>query len=171
MIARFLPLVGTGSLIALVTLLGVKTVEVSKLELVQPETAPKPNTATPETAQARVIQKPAAYYSAITDRPLFEPSRRPYVPETAVHAPEPEPELVPKAPIIVAPQEIPAPTITLQGIMAGDEQNNALIGINGGAPTWVPQGGSVANWILTEVGNDWIEISRDARSIRVDLYK
>lgn len=169
MIVRLLPLIGTGSLIAIVALLGMKAAEVSQIKVTSPETTPKQNVPTASTHPTQITQRPAVYYAAITERPVFDPSRRPYVPEAV--APEPVPEPVEEAPEPSQPKELPPPELTLQGIITRDERTAALIGINGEAPSWVAQGDPVADWTLNDIGNDWIEISRGARIIRVDMYK
>lgn len=169
MIARLFPLIGTGSLIAIVALLGMKAAEVSQIMITSPETALKQDVPTASASPTQVTQRPAVYYAAITERPVFDPSRRPYTPEAVASEPVPEP--VEEAPEPSQPQEVPPPELTLQGIITRDEQTAALIGINGETPSWIAQGDPVADWTLNNIGNDWIEISRDARIIRVDMYK
>lgn len=169
MIARLLPLIGTGILIAIVALLGMRAAEVSQIKITSPETVHERDVPTSSAPQTRATQRPAVYYAAITERPVFDPSRRPYVPVAV--APEPVPEPVEEAPEPSQPKEVPPPELTLQGIITRDERTAALIGINGEVPSWVTQGDPVADWTLNDIGNDWIEISRDARIIRMDMYK
>ncbi|WP_457645940.1 hypothetical protein [Profundibacter sp.] len=171
MIARLLPLVGTSLLIALVAMLGLKVFQNIRTKPVQNTVSvPVPqNIPASSSATAPVTNRPAVYYAAITERPLFDPTRRPYAPEQV--AVEPEVDEVPKAPTPEPEQETPPPSISLQGIMTRDNKKAALIGINDGDSVWVLQGDPVADWTLSNIGNDWIEISRDARNIRVDMYK
>lgn len=172
MISRLLPLLGTASLIAVVAMLGAKALEVSRVELQQPATLETTQNSVPISDSAQIVTRPAIYYAAITDRPLFEPDRRPYVAEPQTPPPEPEPLAVPiiEEPEPVVQVEAPPPTLSLQGIMTRDNKNAALIGIDGADPEWMAQGEPISTWVLSEIGNDWIEISRDARRIRVDMY-
>lgn len=170
MITRLLPLCGTGILIAIVALLGIKAAEVSKIKLAYPEAAPAQDAPTTQAQSAKIIQRPDVYYAAITERPVFDPSRRPYVPKVAATETAPKPAVETPKPVAQA-VETPPPEVNFQGIITRDERTAALIGLNGEAPAWVAQGDPIAGWTLSDIGNDWIEISRDARSIRVDMYK
>ena len=169
MITRLFPWIGTGSLVALVAVLGLKAMDVWQTKPARPVAISVPDIAAPTATPDQLVQRPAVYYAAITERPLFEPSRRPYTPETKTLPPEPEPVIETAKPD--EPTEQPPPAITLQGIMAGDERNTALVGVNGGSPVWVSKGDPVADWTVSNIGNDWIEISRKSRSIQVDMYK
>lgn len=173
MIARLFPLIGTGSLIALVGLLGFKAHEASQTKIASPKIASTQNVLTPSASPTQLIQRPAVYYATITNRPVFAPSRRPYVPEIIAPKPVsmPAPESVEEAPKPAQQIEIAPPEVVLQGVIARDERTAALIGINGESPAWVGQGDQVAGWTLSDIGSDWIEISREARSIRVGMYK
>lgn len=170
MIARLLPLIGTGILAATVTLLGVKMAHLSKIKHVYSEATLTQATPTSPAQTTQVTQRPDAYYAAITERPVFSPLRRPYVPKVVTSAPISKPVLVVSKPVVQA-AEAPPPEVTFQGVITRDERTAALIGLNGEAPTWVVQGDAIAGWTLSNIGNDWIEISRAARSIRVDMYK
>lgn len=170
MIARLLPLIGTGILIAITALLGIKAAEVSKRRPANSVATLTQDAPAPQTQTAHIAQRPDAYYAAITERPVFAPLRRPYVPKVAASEPAPKPAVEVPKPVAQAIEARP-PEVTFQGIITRDERKAALIGLDGEAPAWVAQGDSIAGWTLSNIGNDWIEISRDARSIRVDMYK
>jgi len=172
MIRRLLPFIGTGSLLLLLVVLGRKAVEVYHAQPVIetiPEQVLEESVQTAQVRQLQITTRPAVYYAAITDRPLFEPGRRPYVEQAA--APEQMPEPVAEPPAPVQATELPAPELSLQGVMMIDNNTVALIAINGGIPDWVSKGDPVDDWTLSEIGSDWVEISRDARRIRVEMYK
>lgn len=171
MIKRLFPLIGTSSLLFAVAMLGWKMAEVYKTKpvFVSKTAVDAPQTPAMAATRVQVPQRPAIYYAAITDRPLFEPSRRPYTQEET--APEPKPDPVVEAPTPTAPAELPPPELILQGVMTLNDNVAALIGINGETPEWVSKGDPVSDWTLSEVGSDWIEISRKARHIRVEMYK
>lgn len=171
MIGRLLPLIGTGSLMVTVALLGQKAAETyqGQRAFVAETTMPTNKAPTNTLAPTQVAQRPVVYYAAITDRPLFEPTRRPFMREEAV--PEFTAEPVDEAPAPAAPTELPPPELTLQGVMTMDNNTVALIGINGDIPAWVSKGDTVSGWSLSKIGSDWVEISREARRIRVEMYK
>ena len=171
MIKRLFPLIGTSSLLFVVAMLGWKMAEVYKAKpaFVSEMAVGAPQTPAMAAIRAQAPQRPAIYYAAITDRPLFEPSRRPYIQQEI--APEPTPDPVAEAPTPTAPEELPPPELTLQGVMTLNDSVAALIGINGETPEWVSIGDPISDWTLSEVGSDWIEISRKARHIRVEMYK
>ena len=171
MIARLLPLVGTASLLAVLMLLGMQASKVYQTKLTHPEPAAPIDMPTEKSAPNLTAARPAVYYNAITQRPLFEPSRRPYVQKIEPPEPEPTPESVVKTPEPAPEKETPPPGVLLQGVIADKERNAALISVNGQEPSWVTQGQDIQGWTLNAIGNDWIEISRQARIIRVDMYK
>lgn len=114
--------------------------------------------------------RPDIYFAAITDRPVFEQSRRPI--ESAPVADE-EPS-VPESEPVVTPEpegKIPEPNIVLLGVLTGGARNSALIALNGAEPEWVRQSAEVAGWILTTIESDAIELNEADRSLRIDLYR
>jgi hypothetical protein len=172
MISRLLPFIGTGGLLLLLAWLGVKAVEVYQAQptyVAIPELSPTEIEKTAPVTQLQVTTRPEVYYAAITDRPLFEPGRRPFIGKTT--APEQVPEPVAEPPATAEPKELPPPVLSLQGVMTIDNNTVALIAINGSIPDWVSKGDPVSDWTLSEIGSDWVEISRKSRRIRVEMYK
>ncbi|NSX56914.1 hypothetical protein [Parasulfitobacter algicola] len=111
--------------------------------------------------------RPDVYYAAITERPLFEPGRRPFV--IALETPDTTPQNIAPQP---QPQEWEeAPEIALLGVMQLSEQPSALLSINNQPPTWHMAGAIVAGWTLNEIENNWIELTRETRRLRVDMYQ
>ncbi|HHI70476.1 MAG TPA: hypothetical protein ENJ91_05690 [Rhodobacteraceae bacterium] len=172
MIARVLPFAGTAILGSAVVILGIKALDVFRVE---------PTIETPvedsfagaseshRESQQAMARRPEVFYAAITERPLFDPSRRPFVLQETTPAPQdPVPVAVePEKP----PEELPPPQIVLQGVITKNDRNSALIGIDGKPSVWVSEGDFVDGWKINEIGSDWIEISQKARNLRVEMYK
>lgn len=109
------------------------------------------------------------YYTAITDRPLFEATRRPVSQEAA---PEPEPEVeVEEVTAPAAPTEIPAPDIRLLGVLTGGARSSALISLAGDDPQWLGEGAQVDGWALSEIAPDHVLLTEKQRELRVELYQ
>ena len=105
------------------------------------------------------------YYDAVTDRPLFSETRRPRDAE----APELEP--VPAPVVTQTPEPPPAPPdITMHGVITTSDQSSALLGIDGAAPEWIALNTDISGWVLTEIGPDWVRITRDSQTLKVEMY-
>ena len=118
----------------------------------------------PDTRQpsASPIRRSDVYYQAITDRPIFSETRRPFTPEQA-----------PPEPVSESPQkttEAP-PLVRLLGVMSGAEQTRVLVSVDGNTPIWLSQGEKIGAWTISETGTDWFEIASGEQSIRLDLYE
>jgi len=111
--------------------------------------------------------RPELYYAAITNRPVFEPSRRPvYVSPEQV---EPESQVVN---IATADDGLsPFPAVELLGVIRSSDSRSALLSIDGGAALWIKEGEMVVGWQLNRVSNEQVEFVRDSEREIVDLYK
>ena len=108
--------------------------------------------------------RPAIYYEAITDRPLFAPDRRPFTPVIIAPAPpssEPEPEPIPELP----------PELVLMGTMGTAQNPIALIEHDGASAEWAAVGTDFEGWALTDIGPDWIVISDGTTDLRLDMFQ
>ncbi|MBO6924185.1 MAG: hypothetical protein JJ859_18385 [Roseicyclus sp.] len=161
------PAVGTGAMLAMVA--GLSAVVFS----IDPEQAPAlpsnvrelaPAVDAPAGAFAAPRPRNAIYYAAITDRPLFAPTRRPDVMD-APPGPEAEPE--PDREIAFAP---PPPQVRLLGVLQTGTSASALLSIEGGAPVWVPEGADIEGWRMSEVSATSVVLTADDRSLRLEMY-
>lgn len=108
-----------------------------------------------------------AYYTAITDRPLFEQSRRP-VTAVVESVEEVESEIV-ETP---APQaEIPTPDVQLLGVLAGGARTAALLSYDAEPPRWHSHGEIINGWTLSEIQADHVVFTENERELRVELYQ
>lgn len=117
------------------------------------------------TKQAAPRMRSEVYYAAITERPLFAATRRPFVAETVT---------VEETPILEEPPAPDAeilPAVVLFGLMGGTDMRQALISVEGAQPEWISVGDKLGPWTLTDAGSDWLELSFDAQKIRLELYE
>ncbi|WP_208353083.1 hypothetical protein [Pseudaestuariivita rosea] len=166
---RFLPYIGTIFLAIMAIGLSWRAVQVISADAptLQPNNIDISAEATEQNPLSLPSSRPDVYYTAILERPLFEPGRRPFV-ETSetpatpqqVAAPDPSPEELDEAPNII-----------LLGVMQLSEDPSALLSINNAAPEWHRTGQTLAGWQLTEIENTWIELTRETRRLRVDMYR
>lgn len=109
------------------------------------------------SAQADPAPQPRT--SAMLDRPLFSPSRRPPPP--------------PPAPLEAPAMPNPAssrPDLTLSGVIAGGGGGVALVRRpQDGAPTRLALGGEVDGWTLAVIRPRAIVLRRDGRDVTVEL--
>lgn len=110
-----------------------------------------------------------AYYTAITDRPLFQESRRPLRTEA-------EPEIVaevedaaPSAP--ATPTERPVPDVRLLGVLAGGARTAALLSLAGDDPEWHSLDTVIEGWTLAEIAATHVVFTEKEREHRVELYQ
>jgi hypothetical protein len=118
-------------------------------------TAAAPTTvpAGPPAGPAKFQPPPARQFDEISDRPLFFPSRRPFV---APAAPEDQ----------AAPAEAAA-KIELIGVLLTDQQRAALVQPEGQpAAHWVHEQQTVAGWLVEEIAADRIRV-RDGDHVAV----
>ena len=96
---------------------------------------------------------PITVYPAITDHPLFYPTRMPYAaPKTPAPAP-------------AAPELIPLHNYTLIGIILSQGVRMALLRPNAGGPTiFAKEGQSVEGWALNEIRHDRLHFTNAGAS-------
>lgn len=110
-----------------------------------------------------------AFYTAITDRPLFHESRRPIAPETETVA-EPAVENIETE----APAPLPQatlPDVRLLGVLSGGTRTAALLSIAGDDPQWQSVGTEISGWTLKEIAADHVVFTEQERAHRVELYQ
>lgn len=94
-------------------------------------------------------------YSAIVDRPLFDPTRHRYIPP-----PPPPPAPVPK-PAPVAPPP-PAPLrVALVGVVTGGDRPIALLRGNDGQVLRLTKGESIDGWLIVAIADRSVDIERN----------
>ena len=165
MMRALLPFAGTFLLAALAALFGAALLRGSDQAqpmAERPDIAEIPNAG--EATLALPQPRPPVYYAAITDRPLFAPGRRPGVEEAA-----PEPVAAPVETPMPEPDATP-PDLRLLGTLDTARRQSALVALYGGEPRWVPVGDTIDGWTLSDVGADWIELSLNSRTVRLELY-
>lgn len=169
MIGRLLPVLGTLTLLATTYVSGQYALGIYR-EHLSPDAAvrdaePLENQRQPASASLPK-PRPDIYYAAITDRPIFEPTRRP-----VTMAPTPvevEPETIEVAP--TSSDRPPLPVVELLGVIRSSESGSALLSIDGGAALWFKEGATISGWRLNKVLDEQIEFVRDSESEIVDLY-
>lgn len=119
-----------------------------------------------QTKTAIATPRPDAYYAAITERPLFEITRRPIRPQEELPEPEqvaaPEPE----------PEEKPLfPDVILMGVLMTGDTPRALLAVAGDNANWMRQGQKLAGWTVTKIAADHVEFENDEEVVWIDLYK
>jgi len=167
------PYFGSASLLALVAALGFAV----SVQLGRPQ-----GTLNAEIADPTVVEtdgagftlpsaRPAVFYDAITDRPLFSPERRPRTAEPMV---EPEAPVVteePEVPEMAAAPSLEPPNLRLMGVMTIDGTAAALVQLSDAPAEWVKVGQSLGGWDLKDIGPDWITLTHEETETRVDMYR
>lgn len=168
---QVLPLLGTGALLVAAgyTAFTATQQDTTTIPLIGTQVG---DTTTDQSARQISLVPNArdnAFYTAITDRPLFQESRRPIAPQIE-EAEEPEAEApVPTAPTVLP--QAPPPNVRLLGVLAGGARTAALLSISGDDPQWQNIGSDVAGWTLDQIAADHIVLTEQERAHRVELYQ
>ena len=125
--------------------------------------APQVTAAAPPSPEVDWTYQPTAFepparqeLDIIAARPLFSPSRRPFVADTAE-------EVVPAA-------AAPLPPLELIGVLLTDRQQTALIRpLNGGEPAWVREDDAMAGWRIEKIERHRVHLRAGERVEVVDL--
>jgi hypothetical protein len=108
----------------------------------------------------------------ILNRPLFEPSRRPFTSEEpAVSEPVLDEVADPTEDVFVEVSLQLPPEISLQGLLIRDGQPLALLSVSGADYDWYAVGSEFDGWVLNRVEADSVEIGQGDEVIRVELYQ
>ena len=112
----------------------------------QVNAAPPPSVGLDWSLEPTVFEPPPREtLDIITARPLFSPSRRPFV---AAQAPEAAP-----------PTRDAPPPLELIGVLLTDKQRNALIRpLDGNGPRWLREGEAMAGWRVEAVGRSRVHL-------------
>jgi len=169
---KFFPLPSTLLLSGALILLGYGYVRTpQKIPPQSPaEMTPEPLATSGENLIFARSYKPAVYYQAITERPIFSAERRPIsqtpveIIETVVTESEPV-EVLPE------PQPIIQINFTLHGTMVLNGNNMALVGVDEASPVWVKQNALISGWTLREVTPKLVKLHRDSDIIELFLYE
>ena len=109
--------------------------------------------------------RPAVYYEATTQRPLFAPTRRPVMAIIdAVEAADHEPR---------EPHQVAAtiPDMQLLGVLQNGRKNAAYIRIGDTEPVWLSEGEMSLGWTLAESTTDSIQLTRDDDRITLEMFE
>lgn len=120
-------------------------------------TAAAPATAAPEAAAAPTTYRPPPerQFDEISDRPLFFPSRRPFVPPAGATEAE------------ATPAAEPAIGLELIGVLLTEHQRAALVQPQGEpAAHWVHEQQTVAGWLIEQIDADRVQL-RDGDRVQV----
>lgn len=174
MMSKLLALIGSGLLLSAAGYASLWAAQVMQ-SLPAPPALPQVSE-TGAGAVARILPsgrnpRPAIYYQAITQRPVFSPTRRPL--EAVVAAPEPEPVIEAPEPVISTPVAAPPapPQLRLLGVIGSAGALSALISNAGGDPAWLPKGSIIEGWTITDIGPDWAELGLDSQNFRIEMYE
>lgn len=165
-----LPTLGTGLLAALTIGLGLA---VSRAPFEVPLEGEAGTTAVTATGNGGTntlnlpAPRPAVFYEAVTDRPLFAPGRRPEQQQPEVPAPVEAPAVIDTP---TEPEPVQPADLQLHGTLDDGRTGRALVSIGGEPATWLQQGDSIAGWTIATIGPDWIDLEQDSRKTRIDLY-
>lgn len=165
MIRALLPWIGTFILLLSTVVLGRLALEKVRVSPNNVSLSQRTETTPTHTHQTirLTAKRPDIFYTVITERPLFAPSRRPENAEVRAEPPL-ENALQQEA------QDLPAPDIRLLGTMSDNGGGQALISLNNTTPVWFMKGDSIKTWHLSAIGPDWIEITLNDRVLRLNLY-
>ncbi len=168
MMSHVLPLTGTALLLALTSALGLQVRDSLSNPPQMPPIKVKPVSVPVRSAAVVDDNRPErddTYFAAITQRPLFDPSRQPALLEAAQ---------APAVPIVAppAPALPPSPpTMTVLGVIGIGDASKALLAPDGAEPEWVKLGDQLTGWTLIEIGPDWVVLSKSEQQFRLDMYQ
>ena len=141
-------------LLAIAALGAVVAIELASGIAIAPEVtaAARPSAAAEAPAAGTKFQlPPERQFDEISDRPLFFPSRRPFI------------LLAPQA----SPADDPAANIELIGVLLTDHQRAALVQPEGQpAARWVHEQQTIAGWLVEEITIDRVRV-RDGDHVKV----
>lgn len=112
----------------------------------------------------------AETFTAIVERPLFNPTRRPAPPP----APEVEPAELPEEPLpaVAAMPEVKPEDFSLLAITAVDGTATALVRWNPTNQVYhVKQGQPVSDWQLMKIGALDVTLGRDGKTLQLKLFQ
>ena len=169
--ASFLPFFGTGTLILSVALIGKQAVTIVTTPQDDLNAKNSIKTELSFSEKSKIVfrkDRSDIYYSAITERPLFAPTRRPV---SAVDRTLPDTILENVAPVEAsAPEALKPPQLALHGVMNSLDHLSALLSLNDSTPEWFSQGAVIQGWNLGAIGDDWVILTRNEHEHRVDMY-
>jgi hypothetical protein len=123
--------------------------------------APEVTAAPPGTPEVAWSHQPIAFAPPSRDqieetvaRPLFSPSRRPFVADEVEEAPEPVQAL---------------PSLQLIGVLVTEQQRAALMQHDGGDPSWVREGSDLGGWEIEKIEHSRVKVRAGDRLDTVDL--
>lgn len=120
-------------------------------------------TTPPQPGEARVLPspRPDVFYEAITDRPLFAPSRRPEMISEVVAIEEPK-----QIEEILRPENL-----VLSGVLGGTPSRSAFISVGGLEGEWFRTNDEIEGWAITDIGPDAITLTDGNDSFRLELFE
>ena len=170
MIERVFPIVGTGGLAVLTVLSAHEAMSTlnSHPSKVEKPWYEKTDVVASSVAKPQLQRQPAEdLLSAISNRPLFAPTRRP----TLAHQDDSKPSTGIQTVIEPeTPKQPMPPEVVLHGIIKTDNGFAALISSPGTIAAWLPRGSDVQGWALEEIGNDWVVLTNDTLRYKVEMY-
>ena len=167
---QLLPLVGTAGLMAGAGWVVSQALAQEPVPIMILSASGVPSTQQAQAQATRLAPSPRSdvYFNLITERPLFEPTRRPFLPVVAEPVVE---EDVEPAPVPIVPVQVPPPDAALLGVMTGGARNAALVSLQGDDPNWLSEGDDLQGWNLGEITPGFIILEREGRRHRVELYE
>lgn len=175
MIERVLPLVGSATLA--LTLGGTLFLATQRTNDATAGAVIAPPASEATTMESNEIVLPVRrgklYYAAITDRPLFTPSRRPHV-VSSTESEKPTPDIVEPEPVVDAVVEVeieePMPDFRLLGVFAAGASRKALIAVGDNAPSWLEDGANIQGWNIGAVSTRGVTISKNGKTFDLEIY-
>ncbi|WP_299695261.1 hypothetical protein [uncultured Tateyamaria sp.] len=166
---QILPLMGTAALLGAAGIAGWTALNQSTADIaiVGARVTGAETTVNPRLIDLTPNARNEAFYTAITDRPLFAETRRPFVAEAPALTPV-EAEAEPEAP--APPPVLPPPEVRLLGVLSGGAREAALLSIAGGDPEWFDIGSDIDGWRLSDIAPAEIQLTQNERALRVELY-
>ncbi|MHA6268367.1 hypothetical protein ACXYMP_16020 [Aliiroseovarius sp. CAU 1755] len=165
------PVLGSGVLVGIVVLLGfglmgqIAQEDSGRDGLAEPESGTA-LVASASSDTARLPTRPEVYFAAITERPIFAPTRRPV---QAARDEKPAQTVEVTAPLLEQ-DEVPL-AVQVHGIRGQGDAYSALLSSGGQTPEWLDPGASIGGWKVSEIGSDWIIMNNGENSQRVELYQ
>lgn len=167
--SQLLPFLGTACLVLVTGVMGLfafRTVASPLPDLPRIESGAKPQISTSQSLRHSRRVRTDRYYAAVTERPLFAPTRRPIEPDDPDALPEAE--VVTEATPAVTSQE--PPPLRLHGTMIATNGFSALLSHSGNEPEWLRAGTDIQGWKLSEIGDGWATLKNGNETFKLEMY-
>ena len=122
-----------------------------------------------DVSESKIGNSDLSDYSESFARPVFSPTRRPFVPQ--LEEPVPEVQSEPTQMVTQEPVEVDVTQIVLKGVRLNLGERQALM-LSAASPVakWLSLGGEIEGFELVEISDDRVTLVSGQRKVNISLY-